>query len=82
MGSLAVALFIPLFAVSVIQLTAIQDRIIGERGWKALQHVRFLDVYWRDLSVAQRIRLWLGLGIFMAVILYFAISDLVRWVSR
>jgi hypothetical protein len=56
-----------LFVVSIIQITLIQRRIVAKHGLMALNHgrVKARDVYWRQLTIAQRLRLWAGIGVFL-----------------
>jgi hypothetical protein len=73
------ATFVLLFIVSILQLSAIQSRIIKTRGWKAFgqrQGISIKTTYWNDLNTVQKIRLWSGLVIFIGVML-FAVGVLV-----
>jgi hypothetical protein len=52
------------FPVSVLALTYVQTRVARERGWFGLYESRFVDTYWRDLSVLLRWLVWPGLVAF------------------
>jgi hypothetical protein len=71
MGKVLVTVFVVMSAVSVLQLSAIQHRLIKANGlrffWSG--QARLSDIYWRELSVPQRIRLWTGLLLFTVLLL-------------
>jgi len=66
------------FVVSCVQLSAIQHRLIRANGWRFFSSgkARPIDIYWRDLSVPQRIHVWLGVVVFMLVLLWGAVSKI------
>lgn len=74
--------FVALFITSLVQLSAIQHRFIKLYGWKVFLSGRIIvhpyDMYWRNLSVSQRIRLWLGIILFVAFILCFSAYKLLE----
>jgi hypothetical protein len=73
-----------LFIVSIFQLTAIQTRVLAEHGWLAFakRKVKGRDVYWYGLSVGQRLRLWLGFGLFLALVLMALVKVGIEFAAR
>jgi hypothetical protein len=62
------------FLVTFVQMSLIHHRVFAKHGFWAFVkgRVRTTDVYWRDLSIAQRLRFWVGmvsLWLFVAVLL-------------
>jgi hypothetical protein len=82
MGVIEIIIFFVLiaFIVSCIQLSAIQHRLIKIHGWRFFSNgkARPLDIYWRDLSVLQRIRVWLGVVGFMLFLFCCAVSEIFK----
>jgi hypothetical protein len=82
MIKIIIIIFVALFITSILQGSAIQTRLIKLYGWRAFfggrLPVRLYDVYWRNLSISQRIRLWLGIILFFALILGLSAYDLLE----
>jgi hypothetical protein len=86
--SLVLLIVAGLFLVTIFQATAIQLDLISDHGFWTLGskmrrgEIRVRDVYWRDLSIRQRLLLWPGIVAFFLLWLGLGGVSLVTWLVR
>jgi hypothetical protein len=57
------------FLLSILGLSWVQTRFFRRHGWHIVRAHEALDLYWRDLSAAERLLIWPGLLAFLLTLL-------------
>lgn len=77
------AFFLVAFLLSLFMLSYIQIRAaVGGRTWRVFLDRPFLDLYWRSLSIRERLLLWPGIIAFVVTWVAGAIIIVLQHLTR